>query len=65
MRVKCPTCHRQMQWSTENRYRPFCSERCRMVDLGAWLADERAIAGEPAAGPDGEATAMTQRPAED
>ena len=29
-------------------FRPFCSERCRLIDLGAWLSEERAIPGEPA-----------------
>jgi len=34
--VACPRCGKSVRWSTENRYRPFCSERCKMVDLGAW-----------------------------
>ena len=38
--VACPTCGKQSPWSTENRYRPFCSERCRQIDLGAWAAEE-------------------------
>jgi uncharacterized protein len=47
VRVKCPTCQRESDWETAP-YRPFCSERCRLVDLGAWLTGERAIAGEAA-----------------
>ena len=47
-RVKCPTCHREIDWS-ESPYRPFCSERCRLIDLGAWLTEKHAIPGEPAA----------------
>ena len=45
-RVECPTCHRAVEWSTANPYRPFCSERCRLVDLGAWVSGARAIPGE-------------------
>jgi endogenous inhibitor of DNA gyrase (YacG/DUF329 family) len=46
-RVRCPTCRRELVWSEEFPWRPFCSERCKMVDLGAWFAEERAIAGDP------------------
>ncbi len=38
--VPCPTCGKNVTWVTENPYRPFCSERCKLIDLGAW-ADER------------------------
>lgn len=38
--VACPHCGAQVAWTTENRYRPFCSERCRQIDLGAWAAGE-------------------------
>jgi uncharacterized protein len=48
-RVKCPTCHREIDWS-QSPFRPFCSERCRLIDLGAWLTEKHAIAGEPAPG---------------
>ena len=34
-------------WSEEFPWRPFCSERCKMVDLGAWLSESHAIPGEP------------------
>lgn len=37
--VKCPTCKKTISWSEEYPFRPFCSERCRLIDLGAW-ADE-------------------------
>ena len=47
-RVRCPTCQREVVWTGESQFRPFCSERCRMVDLGAWFTGERSIAGEPA-----------------
>ena len=47
MRVKCPTCERELEWESAP-FRPFCSERCRLIDLGAWLTEQRAIPGEPA-----------------
>lgn len=47
MKVKCPTCGREIEYSTDNPYRPFCSEQCRLIDLGAWANDEYLIEGEP------------------
>jgi hypothetical protein len=44
--VKCPTCGRALEWSEQSPFRPFCSDRCRLIDLGAWLSEERGIAGE-------------------
>jgi endogenous inhibitor of DNA gyrase (YacG/DUF329 family) len=44
-RVKCPTCGRELDWATAPA-RPFCSERCRLIDLGAWLSEQRSIPGE-------------------
>lgn len=46
--VKCPTCGRPIEWSEVSPFRPFCSERCKLIDLGAWLTEKHAIAGEPA-----------------
>ncbi|UTH72267.1 DNA gyrase inhibitor YacG [Chromobacterium sp. IIBBL 290-4] len=37
--VPCPTCRAEVRWEPQSRYRPFCSERCRLIDLGQW-ADE-------------------------
>lgn len=39
-RVACPACGTPVSWIPENRFRPFCSERCRQMDLGAWAAGE-------------------------
>ena len=44
--VKCPTCRRPVEWTPESVYRPFCSERCRLIDLGAWFSEERRIPDE-------------------
>ena len=46
-RVKCPTCQREIDWA-QSPFRPFCSERCRLIDLGAWLTEKHAIPAEPA-----------------
>ncbi|EAT11512.1 DNA gyrase inhibitor YacG [Bermanella marisrubri] len=46
MKVKCPTCNKQVEWIQKEKHRPFCSERCRMIDLGAWSAEEHAIPGK-------------------
>jgi uncharacterized protein len=50
-RARCPTCRREIEWSEASPHRPFCSERCKLVDLGAWLSDQRAIAGEQRSAP--------------
>jgi endogenous inhibitor of DNA gyrase (YacG/DUF329 family) len=44
--VKCPTCRRDVEWSEASKYRPFCSDRCRLIDLGAWLTEEHKIPDE-------------------
>ena len=41
--VKCPTCRRDVEWSPASQYRPFCSDRCRLIDLGAWLTEQHKI----------------------
>ena len=46
--VPCPTCHKSVQWLPENTYRPFCSKRCQLIDLGEWAAEEKAIPSETA-----------------
>lgn len=43
--VHCPTCRTEVSWE-ENPHRPFCSERCRLIDLGAWAEDRYRIPGE-------------------
>ena len=45
--VNCPTCHAPVQWQPENEYRPFCSERCKLIDLGAWASEEHKIPVSP------------------
>ncbi|MFO7528165.1 MAG: DNA gyrase inhibitor YacG [Marinobacter sp.] len=46
MFVQCPTCKQSVEWSEDNRYRPFCSERCKLIDLGAWANEEYRVPAE-------------------
>lgn len=43
--VQCPTCRADVIWS-DSPHRPFCSERCRLIDLGAWTEGKYRIPGE-------------------
>ena len=61
MQVQCPTCQRTIEW-TQAPYRPFCSERCRLIDLGGWLSERNAIPGEPAAGAEGSESEGAREP---
>jgi len=44
-KIFCPVCKKETAWK-DNPFRPFCSERCRSVDLGRWASEEYRIAGE-------------------
>lgn len=45
--VKCPQCNNPSPYSEANKWRPFCSERCRLIDLGEWASEGYQIAAEP------------------
>lgn len=45
--IACPQCQKEMIWDSDNPFRPFCSERCKLIDFGAWVNDRHVIAGEP------------------
>ena len=45
--VKCPTCSKDFE-RKETEFPPFCSERCKLIDLGRWMNEEYSIPGEPA-----------------
>jgi endogenous inhibitor of DNA gyrase (YacG/DUF329 family) len=49
--MKCPTCDNTIKWEG-NTYRPFCSERCKLIDLGAWVNEEYSVPGENTAVPE-------------
>lgn len=45
--VNCPTCGKGVVWDTQNKWRPFCCERCRLIDLGEWASESHRIAATP------------------
>jgi hypothetical protein len=47
LQVKCPQCGKTVTWDKTSLYKPFCSERCRLIDLGEWASEKHAIPGEP------------------
>lgn len=55
-KVRCPTCGKEAVWAPENPWRPFCSERCKLIDLGAWASESYRIpvSEDPESPPEGE-----------
>ena len=47
-KVKCPICRTEVDWDN-NPHRPFCSERCSLIDLGSWVDERYRIAGRKSA----------------
>ncbi len=43
--VSCPICHQPAEYSPANPYRPFCSRRCKLIDLGQWANEQYTIQG--------------------
>ena len=41
--VACPQCGKEVVWNSDSRYRPFCSERCKLIDLGQWANEDYRI----------------------
>ena len=44
--MKCPTCSKEIRWQ-DNPFRPFCSERCKLIDLSKWVSEEYRVPGKP------------------
>ena len=42
-KVSCPTCKTSVLWQAQSAYRPFCSKRCQLIDLGEWAAEGHKI----------------------
>ncbi len=63
--IKCPTCKKQVAWSKDNAFRPFCSERCQLIDLGAWADGSYAIPTKESPTDDEENTPTTPPENED
>jgi endogenous inhibitor of DNA gyrase (YacG/DUF329 family) len=51
--VKCPACDKPALFAPSNPWRPFCSERCKTMDLGAWAAEQYRVPVKPGEGDDG------------
>jgi hypothetical protein len=45
MKIKCPVCRKDAKWD-DNPFKPFCSERCKLIDLGKWATEEYRIPDE-------------------
>lgn len=44
--LKCPQCSKPVTWTSSNKSRPFCSKRCKLLDLGDWANESHRIGGE-------------------
>ena len=51
MVVDCPICAKSVPWKSESEFRPFCSKKCQLIDLGEWASEERKIADKPSEQP--------------
>ncbi|MCB1878027.1 MAG: DNA gyrase inhibitor YacG [Chromatiales bacterium] len=47
MQVRCPSCGAMVNWSEGSPWRPFCSERCKLIDLGDWATEAHRIPADP------------------
>jgi len=43
LKVPCPTCDKPVIWQPESEFRPFCSKRCQLIDLGDWAEENHSI----------------------
>ena len=59
--VECPTCGAPVEWGPQSPNRPFCSERCKLIDLGAWASESYRVPVQEEAGP-GEDGAVADSP---
>ena len=46
LKLTCPSCKKTVLWNDEFPHRPFCSDRCRLIDLGEWASESHRIAGD-------------------
>ena len=44
LKVPCPNCSKDVIWQPESTFRPFCSKRCQLIDLGDWADENHKIA---------------------
>ena len=43
LKVNCPTCKKKVTWNEQSKFRPFCSKRCQLIDLGEWSDEQMSI----------------------
>ncbi|MBN2691930.1 MAG: DNA gyrase inhibitor YacG [Burkholderiaceae bacterium] len=63
--VRCPHCGTFTVYSTSNPWRPFCSERCKSIDFGAWAAESYRVQAKPELADFDEIDTLDQQPARD
>ena len=44
--VNCPQCGQKVPWQDNQKWKPFCCERCKLIDLGDWASDNHRIKGD-------------------
>jgi len=49
IQVSCPQCGKSAPWGPANPYRPFCSERCRLIDLAEWASESYRVGASESA----------------
>ncbi len=42
-KVSCPHCGQSVEWTSTSKWRPFCSKRCYLIDLGAWASEQYTV----------------------
>ncbi len=52
MQTSCPNCRKKCLFDQTNPWRPFCCERCKLIDMGDWISENHSIPGEPSTPPD-------------
>jgi uncharacterized protein len=45
LKLSCPTCKKDVFWNSDFPFKPFCCDRCRLIDLGEWASENHKIAG--------------------
>lgn len=62
--MKCPTCGKPVEFK-DNPFRPFCSERCKLIDLGRWVNEEYRVPGKQVPLDQSDADAPSNSPEDD
>jgi len=44
--VHCPQCGKEVPWQQDQQWKPFCCERCKLIDLGEWASEGHKITGQ-------------------